>query len=564
MNPMHSLCLSHGGCFFFFSRLRLCCFCFSLITSHSSKTSFSFRCKFSENRRRIVKNRLIILFARQTFAWFTSKDEVTNRLSANAAYDVSIAEDFQPPEDWIPGQTINKDVSAVNTGNVDAFVRMWLEGEMSVLNRNAGVAVSTASTAKNLEKVTDSKYTSVNLNYTDGTNYYRELSTAKVKNPELNDSGDAAESGTGENNPATFSEVQAVQAGGYLAYAPASANYYFIVEHDTSVQGYAASDGTTLENFELKEGDIIATKGAAVDSTDKTVVYIDAGTSGINIDSSQFFPQTEGTYIFRRNVELNASANTKDDYEYSGYYYVPKNGGTDGILKASDTGSDHYFALYTDTSGRSDYTLPDADIIETTVSPSKDVTSVTPAATLRLYTASETTIKNNDLTWTYKAPNASGTTDKEKNGYFTVKYNGVDGTSGTTTGDTADDIIIDIALANIGTTGQTWTAMTGTGKTTTFYYNDDVESGDTTTILVDNVTLSKDTTQYAFLAFDFDLNVFMDSVQVTMDENGKEMIDSAKEQFSNAPTGGVAITAANVVATNTGDEITSINWNKTT
>ena len=518
--------------------------------------------KTSKEKRVIIGALCVaaVMVAGSTFAWFTSKDEVTNRLSANTAYDVSIAEDFQPPEDWIPGQTINKDVSAVNTGNVDAFVRMWLEGEMSVLNRNAGVAVSTASTAKNLEKVTDSKYTSVNLNYTDGTNYYRELSTAKVKNPELNDSGDAAESGTGENNPATFSEVQAVQAGGYLAYAPASANYYFIVEHDTSVQGYAASDGTTLENFELKEGDIIATKGAAVDSTDKTVVYIDAGTSGINIDSSQFFPQTEGTYIFRRNVELNASANTKDDYEYSGYYYVPKNGGTDGILKASDTGSDHYFALYTDTSGRSDYTLPDADIAETTVSPSNNVTSVTPAATLRLYTASETTIKNSDLTWAY-----DNTANAEK---LTATYYGAENATvkanSSATNDVKDDIIIDIALANIGTTDQTWTAMTGTGKTTTFYYNDDVESGDTTTILVDNVTLSKDTTQYAFLAFDFDLNVFMDSVQVTMDENGKEMIDSAKEQFANAPTGGVAITEANVVATNTGDEITSINWNKTT
>ena len=75
--------------------------------------------------------------AGSTFAWFSSKDEVTNRLSASAAYDVSIAEDFQPPEDWIPGQTINKDVSAVNTGNVDAFVRMWLEGEMSIFNRTS-------------------------------------------------------------------------------------------------------------------------------------------------------------------------------------------------------------------------------------------------------------------------------------------------------------------------------------------------------------------------------------------------------------------------------------------
>jgi len=30
-----------------------------------------------------------------TFAWFTSKDEVTNRLTASADYGVSIVEDFK-------------------------------------------------------------------------------------------------------------------------------------------------------------------------------------------------------------------------------------------------------------------------------------------------------------------------------------------------------------------------------------------------------------------------------------------------------------------------------------
>ena len=76
----------------------------------------------------------IILFACNTFAWFTSQDEVTNRLSASAKYDVTISEDFQSPENWVSGQKINKDVSAVNTGNVDAFVRMWLGGQMRLLN----------------------------------------------------------------------------------------------------------------------------------------------------------------------------------------------------------------------------------------------------------------------------------------------------------------------------------------------------------------------------------------------------------------------------------------------
>ena len=81
--------------------------------------------KKSAREKRILVASLIVaavMIGGSTFAWFTSKDEVTNRLSANAKYDVSIAEDFQPPENWVPGQQINKDVSAVNTGNVDAFV----------------------------------------------------------------------------------------------------------------------------------------------------------------------------------------------------------------------------------------------------------------------------------------------------------------------------------------------------------------------------------------------------------------------------------------------------------
>ena len=72
-----------------------------------------------------------ILFVRTTFAWFTSQDEVTNRLTANADYGVSIVESFTPPKNWLPGQTINKDVYAVNTGNVDAFVKETITGVLN-------------------------------------------------------------------------------------------------------------------------------------------------------------------------------------------------------------------------------------------------------------------------------------------------------------------------------------------------------------------------------------------------------------------------------------------------
>ncbi len=490
-----------------------------------------------------------------TFAWFSSKDEVTNRLSASAAYDVSIAEDFQPPEDWIPGQTINKDVSAVNTGNVDAFVRMWLEGEMSIFNRtsqNDSVAILTG-TSTPLTATTDEQYKNLGFTYYDANgNYYKELSTLQRKNPDLNGtSNDEA-----NNQPATFNEVQSMQAGGYLASCPDGANYYFVLEQATTIEAYAASDATTKTVIDLKKGDIVATKGATVTAGDgKTVAYIDNGTKGISMDTSQFYPKTEGVYLFIGNVDLqlgNNGANTADDYEYSGYYYVPATGGkliTDG---------EHYLALYTDRSttggsDRSDYTVPDNAVTPATLTePGKDIVSVTPSENMKFYNAKETVVENSGLTWTYTAPTGTEGVAGYVPAKLTATYNGG-------TDDPSDDIKIDVALANIGIVGQTWTAKTTDGMTTTFYYNDDVEAGDSSAKLVDSVTLSKDTTQHAFIAFDFDLNVFLDSVQVTIDENGQEKTTPVESggTFATAPTGGVCAYAT----AQTADEIADIAWN---
>ena len=74
----------------------------------------------------------IILFACNTFAWFTSEDEVTNRLSASADYNVQIVESFTPPNNWIPGQEVRKDVYATNTGNIPAFVKESISGVLTI------------------------------------------------------------------------------------------------------------------------------------------------------------------------------------------------------------------------------------------------------------------------------------------------------------------------------------------------------------------------------------------------------------------------------------------------
>ncbi|MBR1392846.1 MAG: hypothetical protein IJ561_03315, partial [Ruminococcus sp.] len=60
---------------------------------------------------------------------------------AAADYGVSIVEDFTPPEDWLPGQEINKDVSIVNTGNIDAYVRVAILNDLQLNSKGAGAAI---------------------------------------------------------------------------------------------------------------------------------------------------------------------------------------------------------------------------------------------------------------------------------------------------------------------------------------------------------------------------------------------------------------------------------------
>lgn len=90
----------------------------------------------AKQKRILVASILLagMIVAGGTFAWFTSKDEVTNKLTASSDYGVSITEDFTPPSDWTPGQVVNKDVSVVNTGNVDAFVKVSLSNTLDQTN----------------------------------------------------------------------------------------------------------------------------------------------------------------------------------------------------------------------------------------------------------------------------------------------------------------------------------------------------------------------------------------------------------------------------------------------
>ena len=154
----------------------------------------------SKKRRKVLGASCILaalIIAGSSFAWFTSKDEVINRLTANADYGVSIVESFAPPENWVPGQEVNKDVYAVNTGNVGAFVEETVSGTLTI----------TTEVAKS------------------------DISANSVK--------------------LTAAERYAVEAGSYLAYKPAESNKELgvqvvsMIPDATKLEGYTTADATT-------------------------------------------------------------------------------------------------------------------------------------------------------------------------------------------------------------------------------------------------------------------------------------------------------------------------------
>lgn len=442
--------------------------------------------KKSAREKRVLVASLIVaavMVGGSTFAWFTSKDEVTNRLSASADYGVSITEDFTPPEDWVPGQNIKKEVSAVNTGNVDAFVRMWLTGEMKLVSDGDGVATTAVT---NLTDVTTAPYTTLHLTKKDSSgNYFRVLSNENGSNYDRR----------------TYQTGELVYADGAYTYTPNQ----------------------------------VQTEGTAVAEVTGTPYTNGAGAVKL-VDSESFTPTAAGLYIFRRNYDLDtANTNTgnikTDSIQYSGYYF-------DGTT---------YYALKT----ANDSTVPGgvADkgknvyIKELAGKTSSDFTSA--ISNVKVYTAKDTAITSG-MTWTYNASgDATASPFGTTNPYFTVQPTA------------SNTFKINIELENIGdgTVADTWQPI-GTAAATTFYYTDDVEAGETTNKLVKTVQLDKGATQNDFLAFDFDLNVNLESIQVTKDDSGNETVNSVTGDNWAASTDNTGATGAGTAAA----ELASVKW----
>ena len=461
-------------------------------------------------------------------------------MTASADYGVTISEDFTPPENWVPGQEIEKNVYITNTGNVDAFVRVWLEGEFNLISEGAGItAKPTAAYAPS--EITDND-TLKNLDFeevTVGTDkkYIKLLSTTKTVNS--NNSNDPANA-----DPVNaLSEVQAHQSGGYLAYAPTGAQYKYTINQNKAVDVY--SNTTTHAVTDIPSGSTVHVGGTAAAPASGT--YIAPANTAGDIDSDTFLPMTTGLYLFRRNVSVGTTAATDSDWEYSGYYYVAASGDAGGQGK--------YYALKTKTNAGNATVYADGIAFnDGTATPAAwyvdqqtgAITDDLAIADVKLFTAEGSTVNDNDITWTYTA----------KNGADPAKLTA---TITATANDPAKKISVDVALDNVdgtATPNESWQYVAATtGKNATFYYKNDVEEGDTTAKLVDSVTMSKDTKQTAYIAFDFDLNVLMDSIQVTVDADENECFASVQDVWA-SNTKAVPQTANATI----GKEIDTITW----
>ncbi|MCR5600162.1 MAG: BsaA family SipW-dependent biofilm matrix protein [Ruminococcus sp.] len=436
--------------------------------------------KKTSKEKRVLIGALCVaaaVVAGSTFAWFTSTDEVTNKLSASGDYGVAIAEDFTPPEDWIPGQSIKKAVTVVNTGNVDAFIRMWFSGTMrKVTETDSGTTLDDFASAT----LTTSNLGG-NFKYTDGTNFYRQLSDSERK----------------------------IMQTGELAYAGGA--YKF-------------------------------TSNAAGSSEETGAAYTASDVAVRLVDSDTFEPTGDGLFIFRR---VNSAT---DGVEYSGY--LRKTIGDDKC----------YFALTDKTVKSGGGANQDRQVFIkglTGLTGATLINKIKDDTTLSIRTATQSTVANSGLTWTYTVPTtAADSPFNNTHPYLTASI------AGAAAGSQDASIKINVELENIGdgTAPDEWQHFDNTGAKHTFYYTNDLDSSNDSSKLVANVQLDKGLKEGAYVAFDFDFDVHLDSIQIVKDTDNNELDTPVSGASGWGIADGANATAAKGTATNSGKEISAVKW----
>ena len=178
-------------------------------------------------------------------------------MSANADYGVKIVESFTPPKMWVPGQEVDKDVYATNTGSIPTFVR---EDVSATLTRTIEKTVDATNETNPIGLWSDGVYTPPAV-ATDATTQFEHFVELTEKE-----------------------KYYSVEAGSYLAYKPAASN----LELGTVVVAYSPEDAT--------------------ETTTYVAQYTDGGTKTAVITKDQFlaaFPD-EDTTTTSSNVAGNA------------------------------------------------------------------------------------------------------------------------------------------------------------------------------------------------------------------------------------------------------------------
>ena len=221
-----------------------------------------------DKRRRVLAASCLLaalIVAGSTFAWFTSQDEVVNKLSATNNYGVTAVEDFTPPSNWIPGQTVDKDVRVTNTGNVDAFVKTTVTGDLVLTRLIDSQALPTDAEEK-----------------------------AAVLASAIELSTSFTEQANPDTPAASKDQVRAKQAGSRLVYS-ADINHTLVEYDETNLQ--KDDTGITL-----------------TDADNNTFITVDEG------NTDDYKPTETGYYIFARSTTENADGTAKT-ITYDGYYY---------------------------------------------------------------------------------------------------------------------------------------------------------------------------------------------------------------------------------------------------
>lgn len=68
-----------------------------------------------------------------TNLWLSIGDKTENRMAVPMS-DIRIVEEYTPPGDWVPGETVTKRVSVVNQGGTPVLVRISFQEELNLLN----------------------------------------------------------------------------------------------------------------------------------------------------------------------------------------------------------------------------------------------------------------------------------------------------------------------------------------------------------------------------------------------------------------------------------------------